>query len=118
LKITDDPFLHLPSKLIAGGVGVGVGVGVTAQVTVQLTGSPIAGTPLTAVGLAGIVGVWFALETCDAFGHVIVSQAVPAATSRVSWVLLVLVHPAGGLAVQVAPVPALNVRVRLGAHLA
>ncbi|MCL2843572.1 MAG: hypothetical protein FWE28_08990, partial [Oscillospiraceae bacterium] len=88
--------------IVVPGTGVGVGVGVTAQVTVQEVCPPVAGT--VPAGHAGMVGVWFALLRCDAFGQVIVFQAVPTSTFRVSWVLLVLVHPAGGLAVQVAPV--------------
>ena len=95
--------------MVTGGV-------VTAQVTVQDVCPPVAGT--VPAGHAGMVGVWFALLRCDAFGQVIVFQAVPTSTFRVSWVLLVLVHPAGGLAVQVAPVPALNVRVRIGTQRA
>ncbi|MCL2843574.1 MAG: hypothetical protein FWE28_09000 [Oscillospiraceae bacterium] len=52
------------------------------QVTVQEVCPPVAGT--VPVGLPGMVGERVALLTCDAFGHVIVFQFVPAATSRVT----------------------------------
>jgi len=63
------------------------------------------------VGLAGMLGVWPALEMCAAVGQAMVLQATFAPTVRVSCVFDVRVHPDGAVD-QVAPVPALNVNAR------